>query len=140
MIEIICGVYGGKNGMKRPGDKPFSLSPAEEARLVARKVARYVGRPETANEEIDEPVYEDIDAPIGFDETPPTDTEDEAEPKPLEELSRDELREVCKEYGLPYKATDSRAKLVEKITEFQNSAEDTEDEDAPVFDAAEAVQ
>lgn len=140
MIEIICGVYGGKNGMKRPGDKPFSLSPAEEARLVARKVARYVGRPEPANEEIDEPVYEDIDAPIGFDETPPTDTEDEAEPKPLEELSRDELREVCKEYGLPYKATDSRAKLVEKITEFQNSAEDTEDEDAPVFDAAEAVQ
>lgn len=151
MIQMIAGVYGlrvkaGKDadgnpkyrvkGMG-PEDGPFSVTPEKEERLVKLGLARYV------NEIPTEPADDDeiIDGtPIGFDETPPADTEDEADPKPLEELSRNELREVCKEYGLPYKATDSKAKLIEKIAEFQDSAADTEDEDAPVFDAAEAVQ
>lgn len=151
MIQMIAGVYGlrvkaGKDadgnpkyrvkGMG-PEDGPFSVTPEKEERLVKLGLARYV------NEIPTEPADDDeiIDGtPIGFDETPPADTEDEAEPNPLEELRRDELREVCKEYGLPYKATDSKAKLIEKIAEFQNSAADTEDEAAPVFDAAEAVQ
>lgn len=42
MIVMICGVCGGKNGMKRASDGPFSLSPAEEERLVRRGVAAYV--------------------------------------------------------------------------------------------------
>ena len=151
MIQMIAGVYGlrveaGKdaNGKPKyrvkgmgPEDGPFSVTPEKEKRLVKLGLARYVNEIPTESADNDEIVD---GTPVGFDETPPADTEDEDAPKPLEELSRDELREVCKEYGLPYKATDSKAKLIEKITEFQNSAEDTEDEDAPVFDAAEAVQ
>ena len=151
MIQMIAGVYGlrvkaGKDadgnpkyrvkGMG-PEDGPFSVTPEKEERLVKLGLARYVN--EIPTEPADDEEIVD-GTPIGFDETPPADTEDEDAPMPLEELSRDELREICKEYGLPYKATDSKAKLIEKITEFQNSAEDTEDEDAPVFDAAEAVQ
>lgn len=147
MIEMIAGVFGlpiknkeGKTlrikGMG-PNDGPFSVSPEREAELVKKGIARYVESHELdANQQDDDSV--DTGTPIGFDETPPVDTEDEVTPKPLEDLSRDELREVCKEYGLPYKATDSKAKLIEIITEFQDSAADTED--APVFDAAEAVE
>lgn len=42
MIEMVCGVYGGKGRLIRPSDGPFSLSPGEEKRLVGRGVARYV--------------------------------------------------------------------------------------------------
>lgn len=151
MIEMIAGVYGlrvkaGTNtdgtpkyrvkGMG-PGDGPFSVDPEKEKRLVSLGLARYVNEipvKPADDEEVDN------GTPIGFDETPPADTVDETELKPLDKLRRDELREVCKEYGLPYKATDSNAKLITIITEFQNSAANIEDEDAPVFDAAEAVQ
>ena len=147
MIEMIAGVFGlpikdksGKTirikGMG-PNDGPFSVSPEREAELVKKGIARYAEPPKVdANQQDDDSV--DTSTPIGFDETPPVDTEDEDTPKPLEELSRDELREVCKEYGLPYKANASKAKLIEIITEFQNSAADTED--APTFDPAEAVE
>lgn len=145
MIEMIAGVYGlpikdtsGKTirikGMG-PNDGPFSVAPEREAELVAKKIARYVVSPNVDANQQDED-FVDTSTPIGFDETPQVDTEDA--PKPLEELSRDELREICKEYGLPYKATDSKAKLIEIIAEFQNSAADTED--APTFDPAEAVE
>ncbi len=43
MIQMISGVYGGKKGMKRPGDGPFSLSAEEEKRLISREVAKPVG-------------------------------------------------------------------------------------------------
>ncbi len=42
MIRIISGAYGGKNGLIRPNDPPFSLSPEKEKRLVDRGVAEYV--------------------------------------------------------------------------------------------------
>lgn len=42
MIRLKCGVYGAKDGMKRASDGPFSLSDAEEARLVKRGVAEYI--------------------------------------------------------------------------------------------------
>ena len=146
MIEMIAGVFGmpikDKNGKTirikgmGPGDGPFSASPEREAELVKKGVARYAEPAKTDADQQDD--FVDTGTPIGFDETPPVDTEDDVTPKPLEELSRDELRDVCKEYGLPYKATDSKAKLIEIIAEFQNSAADTED--TPVFDAAEAVE
>ena len=151
MIQMIAGVFGLRvkagndaegnpkyrvKGMG-PDDGPFSIAPEKEERLVNLGLARYVTEIPTETADDDE-VYDGT--PIGFDETPPEDTEDEDAPKPLVELSRDELRAVCKEYGLPYKATDSKDKLIAKITEFQNSEVDTEDEDAPSFDPSEAVQ
>ena len=149
MIEMIAGVFGlpikdksGKTirikGMG-PNDGPFSVSPEREAELVKKGIARYVEPHKgDSNQQNDDSV--DTGTPIGFDETPPVDTEDEATLHPLEELSRDELRAVCKEYGLPYKATDSKANLIAIITAFQDSAADTEDDGTPVFNAAEAVE
>lgn len=124
--------------MKRPGDKPFSLSPEEEARLVARKVARYVNEPVF----ILDGEYVPDDAPIGFDETPPEDADiDEAEAVEeivdLKSLSAKELREVGKEYGLTFKANTKKDDMIEAIARAQFALADGED--APSFDAAEAV-
>lgn len=147
MIEIICGVYGGKNGLKRPGDEPFSLSPAEEARLVARKVARYVDQPKQNDAEDDAEAdaeltdYEADGTPIGFDETPPEDF-DEAEAVEeivdLESLSANELRTIGMGYGLTFKANAKKNTMIDAIVAAQ--AELADSEDAPVFDAAEAVE
>ena len=151
MIEIICGVYGGKNGMKRPGDKPFSLSPAEEARLVARKVARYVELPQMPETE-DEHTYDDADGtPIGFDETPPELPDLPNGVIGIPEYSVDmkatELREIGKLCGLTFKVGMSKQEMVDALDAHieANMADDeeyidTDPEDAPTFDAAEAVE
>ena len=138
MIEMISGVYGGKNGMKRPGDGAFSLSPAEEARLVNRGVARYTNEivvdavttspDETADDELVVTI-----APIGFDDAPVD----------LETLTAKELRELGAEYGLTFKGNASRAHMIEAITEAQTAlaaeGDTSECDDAPDFDPAEAV-
>ncbi len=49
MIRMICGVYGGKDGLKRAGSGPFCLSEKEEARLVRRGVAVYVNVEDALN-------------------------------------------------------------------------------------------
>ena len=71
------------------------------------------------------------------------DAEDEAdvveEIIDLETLTVNELRELGKEYGLTFKANTKKADMIEAITEAQ--AQIAEDgEDAPTFDAAEAVE
>lgn len=144
MIKIICGVYGGKDGVKRPGDEPFSLSPEEEARLVARKVAVYVN--ESAAEA---PQDEDSldDAPIGFDETPPEDFEEDAEDEAevveeiidLETLTGNELRKLGEEYGLTFKSNAKKADMIKAITAAQSKLSEVVG-DVPTFDAAEAVE
>lgn len=152
MIKIICGVYGGVDGMKRPGDKPFSLSSAEEARLVARKVAAYVNEPAT-----EAPQDEDIhdDAPIGFDEIPPEDLDELPEgvigiPEYSVDMKATELREIGKLCGLHFKVGMSKQEMVDALDKHieENMVDDEEiidadtidPEDAPTFDAAEAVE
>lgn len=142
MIQIKSGVYG-SNPPKRAGDKPFSLPPAEEARLVKMGVAVYVNTPDMAPNK--EPIVEDQtdSAPIGFDETPPEGIDvDEAEIVEelvdLATLTVKELRELGKEYGLTFKANDKKETMIEAITEAQNQIAEG-GEDAPTFDAAEAV-
>lgn len=158
MIEIICGVYGGKDGMKRPGDGAFSLPAAEEARLVARKVARYVDPPKQADTEIDLPGDDDVDAPIGFDETPPDDFVDDGEdlpelpegvigiPEYSENMKVSELREIGAMCGLTFKVGMTKAEMVAALDKHieENMVDDEEiididSEDAPSFDASEAV-
>lgn len=119
MIQMKSGVYGGKDGMKRPGDGPFSLSEQEEARLVNRGIAEYVGASEGA--------------PFFFDVIPPEES-DEEEIKPLEEMSGPELRKLGAGYGLTFKGNASKVSMIEAIQEAWSQ------EDAPSFDAAEAVQ
>lgn len=144
MVEIISGVYGGANGLKRPGDKPFSLSPVEEARLVRRGVARYVEQPRDAPAPGPEPEVEMDTDPVGFDDTPPEDDElpEDVELVDLSELTAKELREVGKEYGLTFKGNASKADMIQAITEAQaaEAAESAdEDEPGPDFDPSEAV-
>lgn len=149
MIEMIAGIFGltikdanGKTirikGMG-PNDGPFSTTQEREAELVKKGVARYVNEP--APDAEDE--YTSEDAPIGFDETHPEDFgEDEAEaveePIDLETLSAKELREWGKEYGLTFKANASKASMIEAITAAQAALAVADD--APTFDAAEAVE
>lgn len=156
MIKIICGVYGGADGLKRPGDKPFSLSPEEEARLVARKVAAYVNEPPTEAPQDDDSQDEYIpdDAPIGFDEMPPEDLDELPEgvigiPEYSVEMKASELREIGKLCGLSFKVGMSKQEMVDALDKHieENMVDDEEfidadtidPEDAPTFDAAEAV-
>lgn len=153
MIRMISGTYGGRDGLKRASDGPFSLPANEEARLVERGVAVYVGNVET-------PL-------VGFDETPPADGEG-AEPNGADELPKlpelpegvtgipeysvemtaAELREIGKACGLSFAANMGKAKMVDALDAFfaanmvdgVDEDEIQPDEDAPVFDAAEAVQ
>ena len=125
MIRMKSGVYGGKKLIRRE-DGPFSLPAQEEARLVERGVAEYVG--ESA---------QPADAPV----------------KPMEDMTLAELRAMGKEYGLTFKVGMTKAAMVEAIKaeiekeqeqaseEPEDIEDDTEDvEDAPTFDPAEAVQ
>ena len=128
MIKIVRGVYGflDKDGIVRPkteADAPFELLPEQEARLVRLGVAEYVGaQPSTEEEQVvdDEPVVE----------------------VPLSEYTVKELRELGKEYGLTFKVGASKADMVKAIeqAEADLNISDEEIENAPVFDASEAVQ
>lgn len=145
MIQMTSGVYGTKHGMKRSSDGPFSLPAAEEARLVNRGVAEYVG----------EPVQQDEPA---------------AGAKSLDEMSLAELRARGKEYGLSFRVgmtkvamanairaaeqldaeedgNGPKADVDQEYSEEENSVvepdteeEDPADEEAPSFDPTQAVQ
>lgn len=149
MIEMIAGVFGlpikDKSGRTirikgmGPGDGPFSVAPEREAELVKKGIARYVEVGAADPDDTDIP----NDAPTGFDETPPEDgAEDEAEVVEefvdLKSLSAKELREMGKEYGLTFKATDKKATMIDAIVAAQMELAGSED--APSFDAAEAVE
>ena len=149
MIEMIAGVFGlpikdksGKTirikGMG-PGDGPFSVSPEREAELVKKGIARYVNDAPTDTDDTEIP----NDAPTGFDEMPPEDgAEDEAEIVEelvdLKSLSAKELRDMGKEYGLTFKANYKKETMINAIAAAQMELAGSED--APSFDAAEAVE
>ena len=160
MIQMKAGVYGlpvmQPNGKirivgKGPNDGPFSVDPEREAELVKKGIARYVEQHQEEGKQHDpdhEQNQEENDGtPIGFDEMPPEDFVEDAEDEAdvveeiidLETLTVNELRELGKEYGLTFKANTKKADMIEAITEAQ--AQIAEDgEDAPTFDAAEAVE
>lgn len=149
MIEMIAGVFGlpikDKSGRTirikgmGPNDGPFSISPEREAELVKKGIARYVKDGTTDTDDTDIP----DDAPAGFDEMPPEDgAEDEAEVVEeivdLKSLSAKELRKMGKEYGLTFKANDKKNTMIDAIAAAQMELAGSED--APSFDAAEAVE
>ena len=148
MIEMIAGVFGlpikDKNGKTirikgmGPNDGPFSVAPEREAELVKKGIARYVDDLTEDTNDADIP----DDAPIGFDETPPDDindgAEDEADLVDLKSLSVKELREMGKEYGITFKANEKKATMIDAIVAAQIAL--AGGEDAPSFDAAEAVE
>lgn len=151
MIKIIQGTYGylDKNGCVKPKtekDDPFELTKEQEARLVRLGVAVYVDEP-------------DKEPGQGNDKDPGQDPEKSGEvtghldPEQLAELTNAQLKEIAEKMGIDTKKLTTKAKLIEAITAEEVIAgpaeddgaepeEDGEDdgEQAPTFDAAEAVQ
>lgn len=129
MIKMVAGVFGLPVGSgiverKTKDSEPFNASAEQEARLVKLGLARYVDAPVPAE-------------PIGFDETP-----DEVAIRPLDELTANELRALGKEYGLTFKVGMKKVDMIAALTAAQSApveVDETPDEDAPTFDAAEAV-
>ena len=147
MIKMISGVYGGKDGLKRPEDGAFSLPPAEEERLVQRGVAVYTDEVESLpgwmpvdpESECNDHCSDTLD-PIGFNDTPPDDIELETVVElDLTTLSAKELRELGAEYGLSFKGNASRTYMIEQIMAAQEEMDAEDTGDSPNFDPAEAV-
>ena len=144
MIRIIKGVYGHWNGNKvEPKDcnsEPFSIDPVRESELVAAGVAEYTVDP----------------APIGFDEQPPEDMSATAETQEVPALPDGvegvpmysvetpvkELRAIAKQIGVKLAVGMTKAEIVAALdAEIDGNMVDGIDEDElPVFDAAEAVE
>jgi len=124
MIQIISGTYGhligGRVRPKTAASGPFSLTPAEEARLVERGIAVYVN---------EAPV--EVDASIGFDDIP------DSIPEYSTRNTVKELQAIGEQLGITFEEGMTKAQMVEILD--QHMAE-SDTEDAPVFDAAEAVQ
>lgn len=130
-IKITAGIFYWQNNIVRAGDPAIEVDEATARRLVEEKgVAEYVtpsadtntGEERTA-EEPDGKAYH-----IG--------------------MTAKELREIGASYGLTFKQGMSKAQMVEKMdslfadlapAETEQGAE-PDAEDAPTFDAAEAVQ
>jgi hypothetical protein len=129
MIQIIRGVYGhyvnGTVQAKGVDSPPFTIAPEKEERLVAQGVAVYVDDVSTVREELPE--------------LPPDVT---AIPEYSIDMKPDELRAIAKQMGLTFKFGTTKAEMVTEMNRFlEEHTEDTLDEDpAPTFDAAEAVQ
>lgn len=119
MIKIISGTYGhlvdGRVRPKTAGSEPFSLTPAEEARLVSRGIAVYVN-------EVPAPA----DASIGLDSIPEYSTRNTVK----------ELQAIGEQFGITFEEGMTKAQMVEILDQYNAG----EDEDAPTFDATEAVQ
>lgn len=129
MIRIIRGVYGhyvnGTVQAKGVDSPPFAITPEKEERLVAQGVAVYVDDVPTAREELPE-LPPDVTAISEYSI----------------DMKPDELRAIAKQMGLTFKFGTSKAEMIAKMNRFlEEHTEDTLDEDAaPTFDAAEAVQ
>ena len=141
MIKMIRGVFGlPVNGIVKPMDKnsdPFEAGAEQEARLIRLGLAvRVDGEPVNAE-------TVDTDAPIGFDEMPPLPEGVTAIPEYSVDMKATDLREIGAMCGLTFKVGMSKKDMVAALdAHFEaEPAEDVDaDEDAPVFDAAEAVQ
>lgn len=129
MIHIIKGTYGhvpnpntGVVVPKTSKDEPFSLTPAQEKRLVLLGVAEYVDAPAV---------------PAAPEAVAETESGDSA--VALDEMTAKELREYGKTIGLSLKIGMTKAEMREAIEAAEAAVEPEDDEAPPVFDAAEAV-
>lgn len=144
MIQMIAGVYGRKmpDGSVKAMDKnsaPFEVSPETEERLIRLGLAVRAD-------------HVDTEMPIGFDETPPEDDGEDARPLLVYSMENTaaELREIGKQFGLTFKVGMTKADMVAALDAYfdpnvsdgvdidEDAAED-DGEDAPSFDASEAV-
>ena len=130
MIRMISGTFGllvdGIVVAKTKASEPFEASEEQEARLVKLGMAEYVNAPvpaEDAPEELPE-LPEDV---VGI-------------PEYNVDMKADELREIAAMMGLEFPANTKKQSMVDAMDKFLEENMVEPDEDAPVFDAAEAVQ
>lgn len=128
MIQMKAGTFGlpvkGSVKAMTKESGPFTASKEQEARLVKLGLAVYVDEPEL---------------PDGVDGIPEYSTQSSAS----------ELREIGRLCGLTFKVGMTKAEMVAALDAYINTnivdgvdidTEDFVDEDAPTFDASEAVQ
>lgn len=124
MIQIISGTYGhlidGRVRPKTAGSEPFCLTPEEEARLVSRGIAVYVN-----------------EAPVEADASIHTPDQIDSIPEYSTRNTVKELQAIGEQFGITFEEGMTKAQMVELLD--QHMVED-DTEDAPTFDAAEAVQ
>ena len=126
MIRIISGTYGhlvdGRVRPKTAVSEPFSLPPEQEARLVSRGIAIYVNEAPA-----------EADASIGVEASDQVD----GIPEYSTRNTVKELQAIGEQIGITFEDGMTKAQMVELLDQYM--AED-DDEEAPMFDAAEAVQ
>lgn len=156
MIKMISGTYGmpvvhpdGTTTIKGVGPAygPFSLAPEKEQRLVDRKVAVYVQAEN--GEYVDAPAapVEGVenaaaDVPVGFDEIPPDELPEGVIgiPEYSMENTKKELQAIGEMCGLELDSRMTKPEMIAALDAYiaENTVED-DGEDAPAFDATEAV-
>lgn len=141
-IRIIKGTFGywdgGKVVPKTAKDEPFPVETGRAAELVEQGIAEYA----TATVEIN--TEEDgEDAQIDAEEMAEDAIDDDA--VNLDEMSLDELKKFAETYGVKYKVGMKKADFIEAIRAAELEADeldeaDDDGEDAPTFNAEDAVQ
>jgi hypothetical protein len=136
-IRITAGVFGWNHGtyeLVKAGDPPIEVDEALAQRLVEKGVAAYVTPP------VDTPSVMEYD-------THPDEESAAAEPTGKAYhigMTAKELREIGEGYGLTFKQGISKAEMVEKLdalfADLDLAETEQGEEEAPTFDATEAVQ
>ena len=130
MIRMISGTFGllvdGIVVAKTKASEPFEASTEQEARLVKLGMAEYVNAPAPV-EDAPEELPELPEGVVGI-------------PEYNVDMKADELREIAAMMGLEFPANTKKQAMVDAMDKFLEENMVEPDEDAPVFDAAEAVQ
>lgn len=125
MIEIIAGTFGYYNGRKviptTKEDGPQKFDPELEARLVKKRVAKYVDEQPVAPV----PAEKSEQDPDGAPETGET----PAAPEYDEDMKLDELKEVAAAYGVDASAMRKKADVIAAIEEAKEAAGEAADDD-----------
>ena len=139
MIKIVQGIYGyqDKNGVvrpKTPEDAPFSLTEAQEKRLVGLGVAEYVGN-----------VPEHPQDAVELTEDENTETDIVVLPEYNADMTTKELREIAKAYKIELAARASKKEILAALDEKAAAleaiyADDSEDVEMPELDATVVVE
>lgn len=125
MIEIIAGTFGYYNGRKvipiTKEDGPQKFDTELEARLVKKRVAKYVDEQPVAPV----PAEKSEQDPDGAPETGET----PAAPEYDEDMKLDELKEVAAAYGVDASAMRKKADVIAAIEEAKEAAGEAADDD-----------
>lgn len=142
MIKIVQGIYGyqDKNGVvrpKTPEDAPFSLTEAQEKRLVDLGVAEYVGNVPNVPEEPQDTEETTEDAN--------TETDIVVLPEYNADMTSKELREIAKDYKIELAARASKKEILAALDEKAAAleaiyADDSEEVEMPELDATAVVE